>query len=348
MSRTSDWKKEIDALTEATGISKEEVCEYLDIQYQKGIGWYRKLPRRREMFIGIGMGFKQDLAVIDDWIVRYGDKQRLYPKDLLSDLIWIYLINSNHKDQTSSLNYYQLYDRCKARVRETYIELWNEYIQNSHGTASVEEALGSVEYDEEFQDLRAFIIDNMDSFKTAYSRPRTMLGRYVQAILGVYTTANEGKEVPINFLRGYLDDAMINYLTGDTDKINVLDMKSRGRTAARKPIPKLRKTHISLCLALGMVAGEVDHYLDLMGYAPLDKTVEDEGRLLRTLGRWEKRHELVHMFKIRYIEGDPDEGEEPDMDDEQRLQASSDMLMLRSDLEYEYRQRGWKFPYMKD
>ena len=36
-----------------------------------------------------------------------------------------------------------------------------------------------------------------------------------------------------------------------------MDMKSKDVTAKMKPIPKLRKTHIALCLALGMTTGEI-------------------------------------------------------------------------------------------
>lgn len=555
-----EWRNELDTLVEKTGISLEDVCEYIGVSYPDKIGFYNKIPRKREMFIGIGMAFGQDLHMIDNWIVRYGEKKKLYAKDALSDLIWIYLINSNHNgcvssdpsekdskdiqccsrmsddgrpviaadigrttvvddasqpaitkgsgDNTSQpantggsgdnasqpaitggsgdnasqsaitgdsgdnasrsaaaadsecegggpvsttikrpeINFFNLYDECQIKVQNAYIELWNEYVENDKETALVENDLGAVAHDAKYEGLRAFIAQNMDSFKTAYRKPRNMLSEYVRTILDTYTRANDGKETPINFLRGYLDDSMMNYITGNPQSINVMDMRSRDRVINIKAVPKLKRTHIALCLALGMTIQEINNYLDMMGYQPMDPASKDEKRLLEMLHDWDEDHPLTRRYKEKYLLWKDwthvgDDPAEPDMSTDlpvdvskigrmklqesandsgstefqacssnngstnsreqdtgsgstiskeitsrngstnswepesenrkkksqdhnlgngstgysendltmkEELQAVSDMLMMRSDLEYEYSLEGKTFPYMKE
>ena len=315
----------------------------MGVSYSHITAWYKRTPVKRETLIGIGMAFRQDLDLINDWIVRYGDKRKLYAKDVLGDLIWIYLINCNTADPDGDTNYYRLYDECRDSIRETYISIWNEHIEHSRDTADVADDLNRVTYDPRFKGLRAFVVENIDSFKTAYSKPRKMLNKYIQTILDTHTAANDGQRTPINFLRGYLDDAMINYVTGSEESIHVMDMKSKGMTVKMKPIPKLRKTHIALCLALGMTVNELNTYLDLMGYSKLDPEAEEDAHLIEALESWENKHPDVAKFKRAKIIGDTcDKISEKDC-----LPAVSDMLMLRSDLDYEYSEHGWKFPYMK-
>ncbi len=341
--KLNDWRKELRHLTKTTGIREEEVCEYLDVSYSHITGWQKRTPVKRETLIGIGMAFRQKLDLINDWIVRYGDKRKLYAKDVLGDLVWIYLINANAADPDSETNYYKLYDQCRDAIRETYISIWNEHIEHSKDTADVEDDLNKVAYDPRFAGLRAFVVENIDSFKTAYTKPRRMLSAYVRAILDTHTEANAGQRTPVNFLRGYLDDAMINYVVGSDESIHVMDMKSKDMTVKQRPIPKLRKTHIALCLALGMTTDEINTYLELMGYACLSPDADEDARLVECLGRWEAKHPKVAKFKRVKIIGETCDK----MSEKDSLQAVSDMLMLRSDLDYEYLNNGWSFPYMK-
>ena len=341
--KLNNWRKELRRLTMETGIREEAVCEYLDVSYSHITGWQKRTPVKRETLIGIGMAYHQGLDLINNWIVSYGDKRKLYAKDVLGDLVWIYLINANTADTESGTNYYKLYDQCRDAIRETYISIWNEHIEHSKDTADVEDGLNKVVYDPRFNGLRAFVVENIDSFKTAYSKPRRMLSSYVRAILDTHTAANDGQRTPINFLRGYLDDAMINYVTGNEESIHVMDMKSKGVTVKTKPIPKLRKTHIALCLALGMTVNELNTYLDLMGYSMLNPETEEDAHLIECLNRWEAKHPNVAKFKTAEIKG----GTCDKIAEKDSLQAVSDMLMLRSDLDYEYQKNGWNFPYMK-
>lgn len=341
--KLNNWRKELRRLTMESGIREESVCDYLDVSYSHITGWQKRTPVKRETLIGIGMAFHQNVDFINDWIVRYGDKRKLYAKDVLGDLIWIYLINAGAADPESGTNYYKLYDRCRDDIRETYIGIWNEHIEHSKDTADIEDGLNKVVYDSQFKGLRAFVVENIDSFKTAFSKPRKMLQGYVQAILDTHTAANDGQRTPVNFLRGYLDDAMINYVVGSNESIHVMDMKSKDMTVKQRPIPKLRKTHIALCLALGMTANEINAYLELMGYAQLNPDTEEDARLIESLRKWEDKHPNVGKYKRAKIKGETcDKISEKDS-----LQAVSDMLMLRSDLDYEYQKNKWVFPYMK-
>ena len=338
------WKDELDFFVEKPGTTLEEVCSYLSIEYSQKIGFYSKIPRKRKMFIGIGMAFKLPLENINDWIVRYGEKRKLYAKDILEDLIWIYLINCNERDKDSRTNYYSLFEKCRHCVQDTYYQIWNEYISHSDKTVNIDAEVSKIEYDENFEGLREFIMANMDGFKTAYARPRTMLFQYVTAILDTFSRLGRGGAKSMNFLRGYLDDSMINYLAGDAGTINVKDMKTRGRTGQIKSVPKIKKTHISLCLALGMSVNEINEYLDLMGYAPLNENSDAESRLIMMLKEWEQAHPLQWEYKKKFIKGE----ESIILKPEDELKAASEMLMLRQDLKYEYTQDGIHFPYMKD
>ena len=341
--KLNNWRKELRRLTMDTGIREEEVCDYLDVSYSHITGWQKRTPVKRETLIGIGMAFRQDVDLINDWIVHYGDKRKLYAKDVLGDLVWIYLINAGAADPEDDTNYFRLYDACRDSIRETDISIWNEHIEHSKDTADVENDLHKVVYDPRFAGLRAFVVENIDSFKTAYSKPRKMLRAYVQAILDTHTEANDGQRTPVNFLRGYLDDSMINYVVGSDEHIHVRDMKSKDVTVKQRPIPKLRKTHIALCLALGMTTEEINTYLELMGYAQLHPDAEEDARLLKCLGSWEAKHPNVAKFKRAKINGETCDK----INEKDSLQAVSDMLMLRSDLDYEYQNNGWDFPYMK-
>ena len=190
--KSKAWRRELDLLVRDTGTSLEEVCSYLNITYSGKIGFYNKVPKKRNVFIGIGMAFKLPLDRINEWIVCYGEKKKLYSKDILEDLVWIYLINSNYADKDSGTNYYSLYEECRRSVWETYNNIWNEYISNDEGTVSIGKKISEVAYDKEFKGLREFIMANMDGFKTAYAKPRAMLLDYVNAHKPVSKPTEEG------------------------------------------------------------------------------------------------------------------------------------------------------------
>ena len=144
----------------------------------------------------------------------------------------------------------------------------------------------------------------MDAFKTAYTKPRVFLDLYVESILSVcrtHPTLNSHKS--LNSLRGYLDDSMINFLSGNSETINVIDKKTGKRVANIKHVPKGRNKYISLCMALGMTGKDIDRFLEMMGYAPLDIFSSDEGKLISALTDWERTHPVQRTFKSKYIDG---------------------------------------------
>ena len=69
--RMKKWKQEINDLCKKTGISLEDVCTYLGVQYSSLPSFYRKLPKHREMYIGIGMAYQLPLETINRWITKY-------------------------------------------------------------------------------------------------------------------------------------------------------------------------------------------------------------------------------------------------------------------------------------
>ena len=79
---------------------------------------------------------------------------------------------------------------------------WDEFTTGTLDTVVIDSKLETVGPDPAFEGIRAFVAENMDSFKTAYAKPRGMLATYVNTILGTYSQANDGIATPVNFLRG--------------------------------------------------------------------------------------------------------------------------------------------------
>lgn len=335
--RLKKWKKELKHLTEKTGISLSDVSLYIGRGEDELPGFYRKLPKKRVTYIGIGMAYGLPLDTINRWLKKYGMKRQLYIKDVLNDLAWIYLIRVN--DRKSSKNYFMMHEECLSVIEEEYCRMWNCLDNEYVPTEDVEDNMRYITEDEDHRQLRRFIEENIDSFTSAYAKPRKILNERVQMILDAKNDCREGeKKIRLNGLRGYLDDSMINYVSGGFASINTLDRLGK-RTLGIKHIPKNRKTHISLCLALGMTSGEIDEYLELMGYAPLDAIDNEEGRLINEVRKWEEEHPLPRLFKEGLLKRPRD-----------RAQAVNEMLMLRSDLKaaYEEQNEGKKFQYLSD
>lgn len=347
--RTNRWRAELRKLSQESGISFEEVCEYLNLSYNRDIGFLSKLPKRRSMYIGIGMAFGQSVDTINLWLMKYCMRQKLYPKDVSEDLIWIYLIQASEQSRkagetiSSGINYFRLFDECAAKVYTVYCQLWNEFVDHAAGTDQTSSDLSKLAFDPAFDGLGSFVAEHMNAFKTAYVKPRVMLRSYVDMILENMEPDRKVQDrKPVNTLRGYLDDSMINYLSGATETINVIDRKSGQRTMNIKHIPKSRKIHIALGLALGMTVSELDEYLQLMGFSQLDATSRDEGILMNLLTQWEQDHGLVQKLKKRVIGQD----ESVIISNEERKQAVVEILHLRQDLFNMYARQGLEFPHM--
>ena len=175
--KLKQWQKELDELSEQTGVSLDEVSSYIGAEYKRDTGFYVKIPKKRRTIIGIGMAFGQPLDTINRWITYYGLKRRLYSKDITEDLIWIYLINRNVNDRTGGVNYFSLYEECQQIAFETYMTIWSEITSGSIDTADMDRQIAQIAAKEELDSLKNFVIDNIDSFKTAYAKPRKMLAQ---------------------------------------------------------------------------------------------------------------------------------------------------------------------------
>lgn len=337
------WQSELDQLTKMTGISLEQVCDYLDLNYQSEIGFYVKLPRKRTTFIGIGMAFRQPLDVINRWLKYYAGKRQLYSKDILEDLIWIYLIQAN-VSRPDGRNYFRLFSACQEEAYRTYEKIWSGITANGMETADVDRDLSEVPYDDRFYGLKLFIVEHMEGFTTAYSKPRRMLSEYVESILATKAKDTRSKDrASLGSLRGFLDDSMINYLSGAWGNINVCNPRTGKYSAGIKHVPKSRRSHLSLCLALGMGREEIDEYLHLMGFSPLNDNDIQENTLIRMLGQLDELQPLVKQYKAKYIQKTDDR----EMPVEEELQAAGEMLSRRQVLSEAYAKRKMSFPYMK-
>ena len=359
--RAKKWRNELKALVDRTGTEFPYVCRYIGLEPSEQPGFYRKMPRVRETFIGIGMAYKLPLDTINRWLSKYGAKKKLYIKDVLSDLIWIYLITVNCNDHETDTNYYSIYDSCQKAVGEIYSDVWNDIMSESVDTVVLENSMKQIGYDRDFTGLRSFVVENIDAFKTAYIKPRTLLYKYIEKILEVRNLydGNERKWT-LSSLRGYLDDSMINYLSGSRTTINVRDGVRGNITSGIKYIPKTKRAHISMCLALGMDLQDLDRYLEMMGYSPLDSIDSDEGALILMLNQWNNEHPQQAKFRAGYINTDGPSGDDT-MSPEEQLAAVDQMLELRMDLKEMYEQaceklreegvsdkRFRKFPYFNE
>lgn len=353
--RSKAWRQQLKALMDEQGVDLEYVAEYIGAAYNGSeTVFYAKIPKKRKRFIGIGMALRQPVETINQWIMDYSSCHALYAKDVADDLIWIYLIRlslskrtdlkQTGPDRRGNINYFRMFEECQAAALTTYRQLWDEFTVGSLDTSAIEIELQKISYDDTFTGLRQFIIDHLDSFKTAYMKPRRMLDRYVECILNEDVDGRRYKT--LNSLRGFLDDSMINYLSGNSDTVNTMltmDQTDQGRPVRRigfKQVPKNRKTHISLCLALGMTGEDINQYLALMGFAPLRDDGE-EGKLAECLAEWEKAKPLQREYKNECF-GECTAGK---LSEEQMLCAIEEMLNLRNDLQSKYHMQGLYFPY---
>lgn len=136
---------------------------------------------------------------------------------------------------------------------------------------------------------------------------------------------------------------MINYLSGSIDTINVVDLKSGKRTLKFKKVPKSKRAHISLALALGMPRDSIDRYLAMMGFARLDAVDIEEGLLLNALSAWEREHPLAQRYAKAVISA-----EKLSFSEAEEKRAVQEMLNMRQNLKEMYRMTGRQFPYLKE
>ena len=333
-----NWRRTLDRLMAEKGVSLEDICSYIGSVYNgPDTSFYIKLPRKRNVYIGIGMALGQTVDVINSWITGYAGKKKLYAKDISGDLVWMYLINANIQDTEHKCNYYKRFEEYQAVAHAVFRERWDEIILRFEETSDVEVSLGQAEYGPEYEGIINYVAQHMDAFKTAYSKPRAYLDMYIERILMSCRTHPGLKQIrSINSMRGFLDDSMINFLTGDSSTINVIDRKTGKRTVSIKHIPKSRGKFIDLCIALGMTTEDINTFLRLMGYAPLDGTVSNEAPLMDALDVWERNHQQQRRFKSKYFTCD----DNIVMSEEEEHRALEEMLQLRSDMRYMIADRG--------
>ena len=338
------WRNTLDHLVRETGISLADVAEYIDAAYSDtSPGFYLKMPHKRATFIGIGMAFRQPVEVINQWITDFARKRKLYVKDISEDLVWLYLINANLKDESGSINYFQRYEEYQSVAYAVFRERWDEISLGLADTADVEIRLGQADYGPKYDGIKAFVAENMDAFNSAYTKPRAWLDGWVRQVIKTCREDPEQRVIrSLNSMRGWLDDSMINFLSGDCSTVNALDRKTGRKSINIKRIPKSRSKYISMCMALGMTTKGINKFLEMMGYAPVDVDDRDESRLLAALAEWESTHPLQRAYKNFHFEGDTSIKLSP----EEEFRAVRDMLQLRSDLEEAYRRRGYEFIYM--
>lgn len=326
--KLNGWRLEFRTLAKVHGMTPSMLCEYLGLSVSDKPSFWMKMPMKREIFIGLGMALKQPLNVINRWITIYGDKKKLYVKDIMSDLVWIYLIEANCRDMNSDINYYKKYESVRSVIESVYLDIWREEQTNIEETYEVEKSMENIEYSEAHIDISRFVERHIGDITSAYSKPRHMLRDYVEAIVKVLDEAEEVKW-NLSRLRGYLDDSMVNYLAGDPDYFNVIDRKTKTMTPVFKTMPVTKEAHVRICMALGMTEYDINKYLELMGYAPLSEAEPVEKQLISVLGNWENNHSLQRTFKNQCIYG-INTPEQNELTLEEQVSAVEQILELRA------------------
>ena len=349
LSKARRWRRTLDSLLEESGRDLKWLCDYTGMTYnENGVSFYEKLPKKRVTYIAIGMALNQPLDVINKWITDFAEKRRLYIKDVSEDLIWIYLIGLNLEHPDTGINYYRKYEECQSVAYAAYCEVWQAAVTDSLSTADLEVKLDKEEHDQDFKGLTRFISRNIDSFSSAYARPREYMNNYLSSIFWAKYSGGDSKFTNLSSLRGYLDDAMINFLSGDYTTINTFDRTTRRRSMRIKYIPKGRKFHISLCLALGMTVDEINCYLDLMGFAPLQEDDKTEGLLIELLHDWDVTHPFQRAYKEILLSADTERAE---AETASSLIANTafqeELLFLREEMYNRFKARGAAYPYLE-
>ena len=257
------------------------------------------------------------------------------------------MIKLNQEQPDTGVNYYHKYEECQSVAYAAYCEVWEAAVSDSLSTADLEVKLDKEEHDQGFAGLTRFISQNIDSFNTAYTRPREYLNSYLSSIFRTEGSGEDGKFTNLSSLRGYLDDAMINFLSGDYTTINTFDRATRRRSLRIKYIPKGRKFHISLCLALGMTAREINCYLDMMGYAPLQEEDKAEGLLIKLLNEWDASHPFQRAYKETLLSAHSGQAEEKAPSSFGVNTAfREELLFLREEMYNRFKERQVPFPYL--
>ena len=349
ISKARRWRRTLDELLETNGKDIKWLCEYTGMAYnENGVSFYEKMPKKRKTYIGIGMAFRQPLEVINYWITEYSSLRRLYVKDVSEDLIWIYLIKVNQDHPDSDINFFRRYEECQSVAYAAYSEVWTASTTDSLSTADVDVVLDKEEHDQGFEGLTHFISSNINSLNAAYSRPREFLDHYVSSIFQTEFSGDSSKFTNLSSLRGYLDDAMVNYLAGDYSTINTYDRITRRRSLRIKYVPKGRKFHISLCLALGMTVDEIDHYLELMGYSPLQDDDKTEKLLIRLLDEWDNSHPFQRAYKDMLLSEESKRAEAEAVSSFAAHTAfQEELLFLREEMCTSFKKQGAAFPYLE-
>ena len=220
-------------------------------------------------------------------------------------------------------------------------ERWDEIILGHQDTKGIEILLGQNDYSDEYDGIKAFVAEHMDAFKTAYDKPRRFLESYIDTILishGEECATRKFKS--INAMRGFLDDSMINYISGSSETINVIDKKSRKRSVKIKHIPKGRDYHINLCISLGMTEKEINKYLELMGYSKLGSFRNDD-QLLEYLDKWENDHVAQRRYKDVCFWKNNDE----ELTQELTEKALEEIVFMKNDIKEMYLKDNLEFSY---
>lgn len=156
------WKIKINNIVARSGLTQEKFAEKCGVTRITLRDWLNKgaIPRKRELFLKIGMAAKYDQEQMNELLTRYGGYSGLYSKNL-EDCIAIFVINRNYGDEAA----------------EKYRYILDEFTRRySPKQGENEELMSTARFDEKLSDVRdmdaleRFISENLPVFTQNYYR----------------------------------------------------------------------------------------------------------------------------------------------------------------------------------
>lgn len=371
--RTEAWKKEISLLLKEKGKTEKDLIKYLYPEKTSGKSiLISKRPKKRDVYIGIGLYLRQSEEKINEWIVRFSEKKTLYIKDCFADdLAWKYLIKASRESHEAGINYYKMHEEVKDIIIREYERLCHVRQDNIQGIQECKSSNGTAYLNQAFQneikkpdvknfrDLKLYVASHFSSFESAYQKAREYLIIRAQKMARLMKAYNDNTvnivlskdarliygipsdpEHPFNFFlnENIINISMRNYLCAESNIAAIDKMKHT------------RKAHIKMCLSLALTSVEIDEYLELMGFEPLSAVLDEEYILLYYLSKWEKSHDKVMYLRwkcgfIEDIDNSIKEKYRKGLDKIDMVKTVTDMAYMRILLKIMYQNDSISFPY---
>ncbi|MBR4342922.1 MAG: hypothetical protein IKP88_09510 [Lachnospiraceae bacterium] len=156
--RKEQWQQKINEIINNTGYTKTHFAELCNTSRVTVDKWCKgSIPKRRDIFLTIGLAANYDLEEMNLFLQRYGQYPELYSKSL-EDCVCIFVIKNYNEDRVQK--YREILERIKKNIIRS-----DESDNADVGTVEFRDKLFNVKDEDE---LDRFITDNSAIFSKAY------------------------------------------------------------------------------------------------------------------------------------------------------------------------------------